>query len=366
MMGDRLWQRCVLTLALVVGVCWGHGRLVDPPSRASAWRFGWGTPIDYNDNEGFCGGFQHQYQSQGGRCGICGDAWDEDPRPHEAGGKYATGTIVRTYTEGQTIAVRVDITSNHRGHFEFRICPNDNPSVEASQTCLNQHPLFLADGSGFEHKIGTHNGEHLVRVKLPRGLTCTQCVMQWRYVAGNNWGDCEDGSGAVGCGPQEEFRACADVAVVAQPTWTSVGFTDGANDTSQSSESVTSSYSWYSTPDPITPPTLSPTEKPPPPPTTPSRASTRPTRRPTTTRTRPFTRTPRPTRPPTRRTTRPSTRRTTSPRPTTTPAQLKSTAAPSACRAVGVWQNVPGMNEWCLRNCLHTPPFCPASHCSCD
>lgn len=39
-------------------MCWGYGRLVDPPSRASAWRFGWGTPIDYNDNEGFCGGFQ--------------------------------------------------------------------------------------------------------------------------------------------------------------------------------------------------------------------------------------------------------------------------------------------------------------------
>lgn len=341
-MGGTIWQHCLLTLALVVGACWGHGRLVDPPSRASAWRFGYDTPIDYNDNEGFCGGFNHQYQNQGGRCGICGDAWDEDPRPHEAGGKYATGTIVRTYTEGQTITVRVDITSNHRGHFEFRICPNNNPSVEASQTCLNNHPLFKADGSGFEHKISTHNGEHAVRLKLPRGLTCTQCVMQWRYVAGNNWGYCEDGSGAVGCGPQEEFRACADVAVVAQPTWTSEGFT--ANASTEVSESVTSSYTWYSTPDPIT---LSPTEKPPPPPTTTTRTTTR---RPTSTR----------------RTTRPTTRRTTTPRPATTPAQLKSTPAPNSCRAVGAWKDVPGMDDWCVRNCLHTPPFCPASHCTCD
>lgn len=37
--------------------------------------------------------------------------------------------------------------------------------------------------------------------------------MQWRYVAGNNWGMCKNGSGAVGCGPQEEFRACADINV---------------------------------------------------------------------------------------------------------------------------------------------------------
>lgn len=44
-------------------------------------------------------------------------------------------------------------------------------------------------------------------------LLCNQCVLQWRYIAGNNWGLCEDGVGAVGCGPQEEFRACSDIAL---------------------------------------------------------------------------------------------------------------------------------------------------------
>jgi len=52
------------------------------------------------------------------------------------------------------------------------------------------------------------------RYLLPLGLTCTQCILQWRYIAGNNWGICENGTGAVGCGPQEEFRACADVEIV--------------------------------------------------------------------------------------------------------------------------------------------------------
>lgn len=45
------------------------------------------------------------------------------------------------------------------------------------------------------------------------GLECANCVLQWRYIAGNNWGMCENGTGAVGCGPQEEFRACSDVAI---------------------------------------------------------------------------------------------------------------------------------------------------------
>lgn len=38
-------------------------------------------------------------------------------------------------------------------------------------------------------------------------------MLQWKYIAGNNWGICADGNGAVGCGDQEEFRACADIAV---------------------------------------------------------------------------------------------------------------------------------------------------------
>lgn len=37
--------------------------------------------------------------------------------------------------------------------------------------------------------------------------------MQWKYIAGNNWGICKDGNGAVGCGEQEEFRACSDIAI---------------------------------------------------------------------------------------------------------------------------------------------------------
>lgn len=43
----------------------GHGRLIEPPSRASAWRYGFNTPANYNDHELFCGGFTKQYQGNG-------------------------------------------------------------------------------------------------------------------------------------------------------------------------------------------------------------------------------------------------------------------------------------------------------------
>lgn len=50
------------------------------------------------------------------------------------------------------------------------------------------------------------------------GLECSNCVLQWHYTAGNNWGVCANGTGALGCGPQEQFRGCADISIEPQPT----------------------------------------------------------------------------------------------------------------------------------------------------
>ena len=36
----------------------GHARLIEPPSRASEWRFGFNNPPDYNDNADYCGGIE--------------------------------------------------------------------------------------------------------------------------------------------------------------------------------------------------------------------------------------------------------------------------------------------------------------------
>jgi len=61
---------------LVVRRISAHGRLIEPPSRASMWRYGFDTPHDYNDHECYCGGFTRQWQRNKGKCGICGDPWD--------------------------------------------------------------------------------------------------------------------------------------------------------------------------------------------------------------------------------------------------------------------------------------------------
>ena len=211
-------------LALLLGLqpVHGHGRLIEPPSRSSMWRYGFDTPPDYNDHELYCGGFSRQWQRNKGRCGICGDPWDTpQPRLHEAGGKYGTGTLVRKYLTGSVITIRVELTANHRGYFEFRLCPVNDLKNDATQECLDRYVLRRVEGreqgeQPHETRLypGPGNKVFASRYTLPPELTCKHCVMQWRYIAGNNWGMCPNGTGAVGCGPQEEFRACADVAVV--------------------------------------------------------------------------------------------------------------------------------------------------------
>jgi len=194
---------------------------MEPPSRASMWRLGFDNPPDFNDHQGFCGGFKHQFGRMGGKCGICGDPADAWPRQHEApGGRFANGLITRQYKPGQDIVVKVDVTANHKGFFTFKLCPNNNTSQDPRQDCFDKHVLRVVPSGEDRYYLTTFNtGVFTLKLRLPPGTWCDQCILQWTYTAGNNWGSCQDEGGAgLGCGPQENFRACADIAIAGIPS----------------------------------------------------------------------------------------------------------------------------------------------------
>lgn len=56
-----------------------------------------------------------------------------------------------------------------------------------------------------------------LQYRLPAGLVCDHCLLRWNYVTGRSWGRTSNGSECVGCGHQEQFRACADVSVQSDP-----------------------------------------------------------------------------------------------------------------------------------------------------
>ena len=53
-----------------------------------------------------------------------------------------------------------------------------------------------------------NTGVFTLKLRLPTDTWCDQCILQWTYTAGNNWGNCEEGdregggASALGCGPQ--------------------------------------------------------------------------------------------------------------------------------------------------------------------
>eukprot|EP00656_Telonema_subtile_P035658 TRINITY_DN3961_c0_g1_i6.p1 TRINITY_DN3961_c0_g1~~TRINITY_DN3961_c0_g1_i6.p1 ORF type:complete len:444 (-),score=105.97 TRINITY_DN3961_c0_g1_i6:75-1406(-) len=191
-----------------------------------------------------------QGANTGGVCGtVDGVTNFNDPQWRSNGG---------TYSAGQTIEVEAVLTAHHQGHFEFRVC--NNPSA-LSQTCFDQHLLERTEASSTPSpkdpnfpgrwyvpppNTGGQSGRYTMEVKLPAGLTCEHCVLQWTYITGNscsgkgyvdyfaateaagtttgNWhgwignnnaGTCggREESWAVGGNP-EKFWACSDIKIV--------------------------------------------------------------------------------------------------------------------------------------------------------
>ncbi|CAG7815129.1 unnamed protein product [Allacma fusca] len=196
-----------------------HGRLLDPPSRSSLWRFEeyrkYKPVVNTEDNQLYCGGYEVQHGQNGGKCGICGDPYNQSkPRDNEDGGIYDLGIVTRTFRAGQIIPVDVELTASHWGYWELRLCPN----TPVTQECLDSHLLTFAGTPYTRYWVSHHPDHHgpkyySVSVKLPSNLRCKKCVLQWHYHTGTRWGNCGDGTEALGCGPQETFRGCADIAI---------------------------------------------------------------------------------------------------------------------------------------------------------
>ena len=95
-------------------------------------------------------------------------------------------TIAECYSSGTSeILVQVHITANHMGYFEFRLCPHNDPSTAVQQSCLDQHVLKISGTNGaVRYNLPAGNLIFNITVELPDDVTCTQCVLQWKYNVG--------------------------------------------------------------------------------------------------------------------------------------------------------------------------------------
>ena len=209
----------LLVIAVAVVHVNAHGRLMDPASRSSAFRvpaFASQNPVpNWDDNQIWCGAV-HQVDNPGTNCGVCGDPLGQArPRDNEMRGRFDRGIITGRYSAGQVIHTSIDLTAAHAGFFELRLCATPGNGDGETQGCFNNNLLQRADGGGSRIPV---NGPRVYnqQMRLPANVRCSRCVIQWNYRAGNNWGtggSCGAGVSGLGCGPQETFRACADIAI---------------------------------------------------------------------------------------------------------------------------------------------------------
>ncbi|KAG5872276.1 hypothetical protein JTB14_029938 [Gonioctena quinquepunctata] len=199
-------------IALSIQGISGHGMMLEPMNRSSMWRINSSAPENVQDNQNWCGGFWVQNGKNGGKCGVCGDVYtDPHPQNNENTGIYGVGMIGGTYQSGSVVNITILLTANHLGEFTYSLCELEDPNApESGEECFK--PLLFADGSGRYIVSDTDTFVYNL-IQLPE-MTCERCVLRWTYRCGNNWGVCEDGTGAMGCGNQEHFISCSDIVIV--------------------------------------------------------------------------------------------------------------------------------------------------------
>ncbi|OWF46337.1 uncharacterized protein LOC110455843 [Mizuhopecten yessoensis] len=293
----------------------GHGLMLDPPGRSSMWRVGFGTPSNYDDNGLNCGDLHQPLDFMSGNCGLCGDPLEQEPKENEAGGKFATGIISKYYHKAEIIKIKILLTSNHGGFFEFRLCENNDVTTRITRKCL-KHLLVNPDTGETRYPVVLSHQTIDVSAKLPGNVTCSQCVLQWRYRTATTIHYTEDNCEL--CGDQEEFYACSDIAII-DPNVPTPPVKTGTTTTSSNTTAERTTKT--------TPNTTTTTE--------------------TTTKTSP------------------STTTTTTDIPTTTSAP--STIPPTTDHRPGdSCISISNIDDaWCDLNCHHSPPFCPIFLCKC-
>ncbi|KAL3885301.1 hypothetical protein ACJMK2_025381 [Sinanodonta woodiana] len=159
-----------------------------------------------------------QWEKHGGKCGVCGDRFNGS-QDNDDNGRYASGIIVRHYLEGRYLNVTFDISNNLLGYVEFKLCPRNSTVGGLNQSCFDQYPLWINESDSYRYYIGSLGGIYDIHVFPPKYVTCTHCVLQWKFVTGRpRWH--EDDCRCLDREKREQYINCADVEILPRGDWT--------------------------------------------------------------------------------------------------------------------------------------------------
>eukprot|EP00121_Abeoforma_whisleri_P005264 Awhi_evm1s4765 len=197
-----LFELFATTLLFAVPNVEAHGYMISPVARNAMWKLGYNNPTNYDLMSLNAGGPSNVMRNG---YSVCGDPANSN-EDHMDGGKYGNKLIAGTYEEGGEMGVSLVITAHHKGSYFISLCPITSPDQIVTQECFDQYQLEKVDG-GIEWQsppvqYNTGNRNYSMKFRLPKGLTCERCVVQWYWQTTNSIGDYP-----------EEFWNCADITI---------------------------------------------------------------------------------------------------------------------------------------------------------
>lgn len=157
------------------------------------------------------------------RCGIADGTRNYDTPFAADGAGGSSGermpfTSQATFNEGDFIDIETIVTTYHRGHFVFKICPLKDQFEVATQECFDEHPLeYIQDlittsatqdenyptraylggvnlkttnidpYSGYGAGDGYYHDTFLHRFRLPEGVSGEWILLQWHWLTANRY-----------------------------------------------------------------------------------------------------------------------------------------------------------------------------------
>jgi hypothetical protein len=130
----------------------------------------------------------------------------------------AQNETTRNFFPGSSIDLMIEIVANHGGNFNFEMCWRNEWDTIETEDCFESLRISGkndSDDDAYDYELDASQGTgiYTMSVDLPPNRTCERCILRWHWRSANNWGTCDDGSEAIGCGYQEIYRNCADISI---------------------------------------------------------------------------------------------------------------------------------------------------------
>lgn len=152
----------------------------------------------------------HAYGSHG----LCGDPFQNTPETSFEKEPYFSNPTPpqATYTAGDIVDFEIGISTHHEGHYSFRLCekvlsPANFKNHKEAQDCLDEHVLERAGPDAYGdckpndsrqdcqpldpnhpgrfYTTIAYSGSFKMKYKIPAGVSCDHCTIQWHWATGN-------------------------------------------------------------------------------------------------------------------------------------------------------------------------------------